>query len=644
MHWIDYLIVGGFLVSMLALGAILSRRAGKSTDEFILAGRKMPWWLAGTSLLATGLNASTMLQDSRKVRQDGLGGLWFSWRSILTASVGAVFFNRLWRRAGFVTQMEFYHARYTGWRANGARLFDTMIYGVLSAPMWAAIGLVGMKKIAAVLLGLEPTFEWLGMTLSTDLVVVLILVVVTLIYSAASGVHGVVWTDLIEAFIALFATYVLLVIVYTHVGGPSGLNSLLTEHEDSAKLMSLVPWSDDGSGVRTVLIVMGFFIVFSLLEQGGYNPHIQRSLCLKDEREVMKTQLYSGVMNFAFKSWPYYICGLAGLFLISDEYLLSNFPARIAADGSTSADFEMVFPALVKQYLPIGMVGLMVTGFLSAFMSSFDTNIHNSTAIVTNDLYKPYLAKNKSDAHYVAFSRWYMVLATIIASTVGILVNDILFLFIFLLGITQSVGLVKLLRFVWWRTNGWGEIAAMTCSLGLTTVIVVERLLLQLGYDVVLFDGLVRKTIAALGMTVGNDTFYVFRTIGLVGISTTASVVAILLTKPEPMDKLVSFYERVRPFGFWGPVRRQTGVAYESSDHLGWLATLSLSIMMTTLGSVFVFCGVLLARWVLLGVSLPIAIAGLVLFIIALRKLYPDDENTPPALAPDTIPPANAPA
>lgn len=624
MHWIDYAIVGIFMVGMLLMGVLLSRRAGKDTSEFILGGRKMPWWLAGTSVLATGLNASSMLQDSRKVRQDGLGGLWFSWRSIIAASVGAVFFSRLWRRAAFVTQMEFYEARYSGWRAHSARLFDTVLYGMISAPMWAAIGLVGMKKVAAVLLGLEPTFVWLGMTWNTDLVVVITLVVVTLIYSAASGVHGVVWTDLIEAFIALFATYTLLIIVYTHVGGPTGLNALLSEHEESSKLMSLVPWGDDGSGLQTFLVVMGFFVVFSVLEQGGYNPHIQRSLCVKDEREVMKTQLYSGVMNFSIKAWPYYICGLAGLFLISDDYLLSNFTARTAADGSTTADYEMVFPALVKQYLPVGLLGLMVTGFLSAFMSSFDTNIHNSTSIFTNDLYRCYLAKDRNEHHYVAASRWYMVVATILASVIGILVNDILLLFIFLLGLMQSVGLVKLLRFVWWRTNGWGEIVAQVFSLGITVVIVIEKVLLELGYDVILFDGLVRRAITAMGMTVGNDTFYVVRTIALVGTATTASVVAILLTKPEPMEKLVAFYDRVRPFGFWGPVRVNTSTQYESSDHLGWLTTLSVSILAVTLGSVFTLMGVLLARWGVLAVALPVSVLGLIVFNIAGRRLYPN--------------------
>ena len=634
MHWIDFTIVVVFMLSMLGLGLVLSRKAGKDTDEFILAGRSMPWWLAGTSVLATGLNASTMLQDSRKVREDGLGGLWFTWRGVIAGAVAAVFFNRLWRRARFVTQMEFYEARYAGKKAVVGRLFDTILYGMLIAPMWAAIGLVGMKKIASVLLGLEPTFEWLGFVWSTDLVVVLLLVVITLIYSAASGVYGVVWTDLVEAVIALVATYTLLVIVYVQVGGPTGLSELLSQAADSEKLTSLVPTAAEGNFWWYVLVIMGFYVVFSALEGGGYDPRVQRALCVKDERETIYVQLYSGIMNLAIKSWPFYVCGLAGLFLISGDYLLENFEPAVAADGTPGPDYERVFPALVKQYLPIGLVGMMVTGFLSAFMSSFDSNVHNSTSVFTNDLYRPYIAPGRSEKHYVAASRWYMVFATALATTVGILSNDILFLLIFIFGVMQSVGLIKLLRFAWWRANIWGELVAMAFSLLITTVIVVERILEQFGNDVFLFGDLVRSLIGAAGFPVGNDTVYVFRTLLMTTAATSLSVVAILLTPPEPMDKLVAFYERVRPFGFWGPVRARTDVQPEASDHLGWLIAVALSITATTLGVIFAMAGLLLAWWEVLAWSLVTIAAGLVVFFFGMKRLYPTPPNENATLPP----------
>ncbi len=622
MHWIDFTIVGVFMSGLLVLGFSLSKRAGTDTESFIVAGRKMPWWLVGASLLAANLNASSMLQDSRKVRQDGIGGLWFSWRSIITASIGAAFFLRLWRRAGFVTQMEFYRCRYAGWRADAARTYDTFIYGLISSPMWAAIGLVGMKKVASVLLGLEPSYEWMGVTWNTDLVIVMSLVAITLVYSAASGVYGVVWTDLIESVIALVATYALMVIVLGQVGGPTGLGEKLASHEDAAKLLSVLP---------TAGAVFAFYVIFAVLEQGGFNPHVQRWLSLKSEREVMHTSLYSTVLNFVFKAWPYYICGLAGMFLISDAYLMENFASGTGADGQPIVDHEMVFPALVERYLPVGLTGLMIAGFLSAFMSSFDTNIHNAAAIFTNDLYKPYLVPGKSEAHYVGASRWYMVVAALMASVVGVFVNDILYLFIFLLGVLQSVGLIKLLRFVWWRVNGWGELAAMVCSLTITSLIVIEQVGKQLGYDWPLFDGWVRQWIPSMGLEVDNDTYYVFRTLALVGISTVASVVVVLVTPAEPMEKLVEFYRRVRPFGWWGPVREVAGVENEASDSIPWLTAISIAMIATTLGLVFAMMGLLLAWWVLAGLALGVAGIGWVLYCAALRRLYPPESLQEPA-------------
>ncbi|QDU70631.1 sodium:solute symporter family transporter [Mucisphaera calidilacus] len=603
MHWIDWTVVVSFMVGLLVLGAKLAKRAGSNTDEFILAGRKMPWWLAGASVLATGLNASTMLSDSRKIRQDGLGGLWFTWRSIFTMAISSVFFVRLWRRAAFVTQMEFYHARYHGRGADVARTFDSVLYGIIVAAMWAAIGLVGMKKVVTVLLGLPPDFLFLGMTMDTSIVIIAVLILVTLVYSAASGVHGVVWTDLFEVLVALFATYMLLTFIFIDMGGPIGLRTALESHADSEKLLSLMP---------TVIWVLIFYIVFAIMEQGNYNPHNQRSFCLKDEREVIYTGLYTGILNFAFRNWPYYICGLAGLFLISDAYLLEQFPAAVGPDGQAIADHEMVFPALVRQYMPIGLMGLMAAGFLSAFMSSFDTNIHNSTSIFTNDIYKAYLAPGRDEHHYVTASRWYMVFITLLASVIGFMVNDILYLFMFAINVVQSVGMVKLLRFVWWRVNIWGELSAQACSVVITTLMLTGHV-----------NEWTRSLLVWFEVEITNDTLWALRTFLIVCTSTTVSVIVILLTPPESKEKLVAFYKRMRPFGFWGPIRRAADLERDASDSLLWLSVTALSMMGSILGLVFAFMGLLLALWHFMIVGAVVAAVSLRMFFVGVDKLYP---------------------
>lgn len=608
MHWIDFVVVGVFLIGLLGMGFALSKRAGKNTEEFILAGRKLPWWLAGTSIVATGLNASTMLQDSRKIRQDGIAGMWFTWGGVIGGMIGAVWFTRLWRRAGFTTQMEFYQARYAGWPAVGARLYDAVVYGIFIAAIWASVGLVGMKKIADVLLGLPPEFVVFGFGIPSDTAVVLMLVVVTLIYSAASGVYGVVWTDMVEFVIAMFCSYLLLAVVYHEVGWNVGLR-------DQVRSLGA-----EGDRILTLFPVFGpvllyFFLIGPILNQGGYNPHIQRYLALKDEREVLFTAIYNAVVNFVVKSWPYYLCGLAGMFIISDAFLLENFAPIMTPAGEAIPDYEKVFPALVERYLPVGLVGLMVAGFLSAFMSSFDTNIHNSTSIFINDIYRPYVAPKRDEKHYVRLSRLYMVAITVFASIIGIVVQDILMLTMFAMAVMASSGIIKLLRFIWWRVNGMSEIVGQATSFALT-VLMISPWGNPFVVSVALFFG-----------QEGNDGFFVTRQLILIGISSITAVATIFLFPPEPMDRLVEFYKRLRPFGWWGPVRRACGEDLPKPDSMIVMAVLSVSAISFIFGLLFVALGLFLALWTVLFVALAVAILGALGSIWGTRTLYPPEDR-----------------
>lgn len=604
MHVFDYLIVAAFLGGVLLLGFWLSGRAGKSTDEYILAGRKLPWWLAGISVAATGLNASTMLQDSRKIRQDGIAGMWFTWGNAISLMVGTVWFSRLWRRARFVTQMEFYHARYAGRVPTYCRIYDVVVYGVVSAAIWASLGLVGMKKIAHVLLDLPPTLSLMGWALPSGTAVVLVLVVVTLIYSAASGVHGVVWTDLIEFIVAMVCAYVLLFRVFGQVGWNVGLR---------ARLENL---GSEGEHILAILPAFGpvllyYFIVNPILNQGGYNPNIQRYLGVKDEREVIRTAVFNAVLNFGFRPWPFYICGLCGIFLVSDQALLARFPAVLSPGGELLPDHEMVFPMLVRQYLPVGMVGLMVAGFLSAFMSSFDTNIHNSTAVVVNDLYRPYLRPGRTDRHYIRASRFYMVAITLLASVIGIVMDDILTLAMLAYAVMTSAGWIKFLRFVWWRVNGTAELAAQVTSLVLTVLIVSPW-----------GEPLVWRAMAWAGQS-GNDGFFVIRNLLLIGVSTVVSVIAIFCAPAEPMEHLVAFYRRVRPFGWWGPVRAACGDDRPRQDSMVVMTVLTLGGLAFVFGVVFAILGLMLAFWTITGWSVVSAVTGWFVVQWSTGKLHP---------------------
>jgi len=606
MHWIDYLILGLVLLSLLVIGFTLARRSGKSTTEYYVAGRKMPWWLIGFSDLAVGLNTSNMLQDSRKVRQDGLMGMMYVWGFALKSCVTGVFFDRMWRRARFKTQMEFYHARYTGWQADFARIYDTVVFGGFVTSIWAAIGLVGMKKVVTVVFGMPATVPVMGFDVSTEALAVIAVVGIALTYSAAAGARGVYWTDFIEFFIAIIPLYFLFFIVYAEVGGSVGLRENLEGLPDKDKYLNfLQPFS---------IIYIYFFLINPLLDQGGFNPGMQRTLSLKDERQVIYSLILKNIGGFVMRGMPFLAIGMIGIFLVSDSYLLEHFAPLTTPEGLEVPDWERAFPTMVQQYLPMGLMGLMASAFICAFMSSFDSNLHLTGTVMANDLYRGYLVKNKSEQHYILVTKIVMTVGAMVTIMIGILADDILYLGYLALTISLGGGWFKLMRLIWWRVNGSTEVAAQMFSL-----FVFAFVLSPWGKDFIV------SVVGWMGLE-GNDAFYVTRNMLAGGSCTLFAFVFLMLTKPEPMDKLCSFYRRMRPFGFWGPVRAELNGTVKS-DPIKTQAALAASILAIVWGACIGSMCLLVAYWkgaMLSGVSI---IVGVYFTRKVLHKLYPPGED-----------------
>jgi len=259
MTWIDYSVIIVFLLFITGIGLYFSKRASKNTSEFILAGRKLPWWLAGTSMLASRFNANPSLHTTRKIHETGLSGAWFYWSASVGGVLKAVFWNRLWRRTEITTPLEYFEIRYSAGPAKVLRTVSALSAVFFNAGVIVAISLIAMQKLAAVLLGLPETVVWFGIALPSDFLVTLAAVALALVYSAAAGVYSVVWTDLIEFGVALLGTYVLFVLVSVEVGSPSVVWAKLEAAGAAAgDATSLLP------GVGPTLVV--FFLLRPVLE------------------------------------------------------------------------------------------------------------------------------------------------------------------------------------------------------------------------------------------------------------------------------------------------------------------------------------------------------------------------------------------
>lgn len=598
MEIIDYIVVVGFLIGITAFGMMFTKKASGSTDDFIVAGRKMPWWLAGTSMVATGMNPSAPLQDSGKVQRTGIGGNWFAWSGIIDLTIASIFFDRLWRRSGIQTATEFYDIRYSGKPAMAARIIDVSVLSIIGQGIFAAIGMVAMKKVVRVLFPeLPEEVEWLGMGINLDLIVVLSCVAMALAYSISSGVQGVVWTDLLEFFVVLACSLVLLFYIYRDIGWMNGLRENLIAHDNTLieqgrqKLISWMP------AIGPTLL--GYFFIKPIFSLGQYNNSSQRMLCVKDEREVLYTMLWRNINYFTLRQWPWLICGLAGLFLIPPEVL--------------AIDPERVYPELIAKYLPPGLLGLMIAGFISGFMAAYDTNAHCAASIFVNDLYRPYLIKGKSEHHYINTARWFMIALTIAAIFVAISIDDILMLFMFAINIWTSFGFVRLLRWIWWRVNVWMEIAAQ-----ITGFILV--LFFQFGPGLPLF-----KTL--LGIEAGNlDLDFTLKLIGIGGISSIVSLIVCLLTPAESTEKLTAFYKRVRPYGWWGPIAK-ANPEFRHTDNILLLWGMVFCGISLTLGATFGFGAFLLGFWKMWIISTVIFAVATFLFVKGISMVTERDEK-----------------
>lgn len=522
---LDYIVIAVAVATLVGAGLLFARRGGKSTDEFILGGRRLPWWLAGTAMVAGSSNADSPLHQSGKIRRDGLTGAWFYWTQIINNVWHSLVFSRLWRRAEINTVVEFYEIRYAGRAKVIGRVWSMVFASFIEGTLGLALGMLAMIKICTVLIGLTEPVPLLGFMVAPEILLALGGVALGLAYSVVSGLFGVVAGDIVEFTIAMGCSYLLMVIVYREVGWSEGLAAGLARLGQEQKL-SFTP----ALGF-TAFVFFVFQPLASLAATNGIN---QRYLALRNEREAMLSGVWRVINHYFFRGWPWYICGLASLILITDP----------------AVSREMAYPTLIAQYLPAGLRGLMFAGFLVAFMSSVSSNMHAAGSVFVNDFYRPYVVKGASEKHYVRAIRLAMLAFAAVATVIALASDHVLGLLQFLTKVVYAGGFVMLLRWFWWRVNGWADVAAQFLALPVTLFYDHAGKLLGPQADLV----------ARVATVLGDGTPDANYGVSFVLTVTTTTVlwaIVMLCTPPEPMEKLADFYQRVRPYGWWGPVARR---------------------------------------------------------------------------------------
>ena len=592
MTGLDWTIVVVVLGLTIGLAALFARRASRSTTEFFASGRSMPWWLAGTSMVATTFAADTPLAVAELVAQSGVAGNWLWWYAALGGMLTVFFFARLWQRSGVLTDVEFVELRYAGPAAAALRGVKAVYFGLFANAVVIGWVVLAMSTVFRVLfpgmtvLG-RSEFALLGLEMDAATVAVGGLMLLIGAYSLISGLWGIAVTDAFQFALAMAGSVALAwyALDLPEVGGIAGLRAQLPA--EAFRFTPVVGNAAEGaatlalSGVAfaAYLGVQWWASWYPGAEPGGGGYVAQRMLSTRSERDSVLAMLWFTIAHYCVRPWPWILVGLAALVL---------YPGL----DNPGEGYVMV----MRDALPAGLLGLLFAAFLAAFMSTISTQLNWGTSYLVNDLYRRFMVRGGDERHYVLVSRVLTFLLAIGGFVLATQLSSVSGAWGLLLSASAGMGLVLILRWYWWRVNAWSELTA--------TVVPLFLVALQLvGVDV-----------PFLTSAFPTNLF------GIAGITTVAWLAATFLTAPTEADTLARFYRRVRPGGpGWRALSaRHTDVVPDSG--LGALAVRWL------LGCAAVYAALFGVGWVVLGETLKgvltLLVAGGVLaaLVVALNR------------------------
>lgn len=578
----DCWIVAASIVLSFVPALWMARRAGTNSAEFFTSGRAAPWWLIGVSMVATTFSTDTPNLVANLVREGGVAANWVWWAFLVTGMATVFFYARLWRRIGVLTDLEFYELRYSGAPARWVRGFRAVYLGLFfNVVIMAAVNLAA-AKIANVLLG------WpMGQTL-------VVCGAINIAFAATSGLWGVMATDFLQFGVAMAGSVVAAVYALRRpeVGGLDGLVRQMTP--DTTRMLPDLTNMEVAVPIFLVpLAIQSWATWYPGAEPGGGSYIAQRMLAARSERDALTGTLLFNVAHYALRPWPWIIVALCSMLVfptVADiGRALPHVDPRLLGN-------DMAYPAMLT-LLPAGLLGLVVAGLLSAYVSTISTHLNWGTSYLVHDLYRRFLRPDESEAHYVLLGRLTSAGLMLIAALFTLVLETARTSFDLLLSVGAGTGLLYLLRWFWWRINAWSEIAAMASSFLLAAALFVAQ----------------RR-----GVVIASH----ISLIGMVAVTTVVWVSTAFFTRPTDPATLRSFYRRAQPAGpGWRRIRAECPDAATPDDislsFIGWAAGIAL-VYGTLLGT----GQLLLGRTVLGSIGLATGAAGGLILARTLPRLW----------------------
>ncbi len=573
---VDWVAIGAYFLFNILIGLYYRKRATASTEDFFIGGRKVSWWLAGTSMVATTFAADTFPAIPWLVASHGIAGNWLWWNMLMSGMLTVFFYARLWRRAGVLTDVEFAEIRYGGRPAAFLRGFRALYLGLpINCIIMGWVNLAMVKILVLIF----------GITKIEALWIVFGIMLLTAAISTLSGLWGVLVTDLFQFALKMGMMVVLAWFAVRAVGGMGALKDKLLQLDlaraagegGQGSILSFTP--DIGSAWMPMLTFVVYLAVnwwatwYPGAEPGGGGYIAQRILCARDEKNSLLATLWFNIAHYAVRPWPWILTALCSLVL---------YPAL--ADKESGFIMTFMDPGV----FPVALRGLMIAAFAAAYMSTIGTQLNWGASYLVNDFYRRFLVPGRREKHYVVVSQLSTLLIMAVSCVVSYYQDSISGAWKFLIAIGAGTGSVLILRWFWWRINAWSEVFAMAASF-------LVSILLQTHF----------------GLS-SDDPWLILTT---VFCSTVIWLAATFATAPEKEEVLLAFYRRVRPSAaFWGPIARKAPDVPVRRDGacnlLDWISG-CLLVYMTLFG-----VGKLIFGHVLTGLTLLLlaAIAGSVIY------------------------------
>ncbi len=542
---LDWSVIAAYFLVNLGIGLFYARRARASTAEFFISGRDVPWWLAGTSMVATTFAADTPLVVTGLVANYGIAGNWLWWSLAMSGMLTVFVYARLWRRAGVMTDVEFAELRYSGTPAAFLRGFRALYLGIpINCIVMGWVNLA-MLKILQVTLGLGD---------QPALIVLLLLLAFTAFYTTISGLWGVLVTDLFQFILKMGMVIALAVFAVNAVGGIPGLKTQIAALDAAAGRGSRLAFFPETDSAWMPAVT--FFVYLAVnwwaswypgAEPGGGGYVAQRIFSARNERHGVLATLWFNVAHYALRPWPWILTALASIVLYPD-----------LADKESGYIRVLMDPAIFPPYLR----GFMLAAFAAAYMSTIGTQLNWGASYVVNDFYRRFVRRAGMEREYVLASQVVTMLLMLCSIVVTLNLGSIEEAWKLLLVTGAGTGTVLLLRWFWWRINAWSEVSAMAVAAGVS-------LYLQLH----------------LGWRSDRPREFAYLMLATVVTTTVSWLVVTFLTRPESDQTLSRFYRRVHP---QGPGWRRVALLTEPSGTLD-ADPLSRQLVNWALGCVLIY-------------------------------------------------------